>query len=49
MRASLRLGKVFGIPIEVNASWVLIFLLLIYVTGHLGLSFLLGGIFAVPG
>ncbi len=31
MRASLRLGKVFGIPIEVNASWVLIFLLLTYI------------------
>jgi len=31
LRASLRLGKVLGIPIEVNASWVLIFLLLTYV------------------
>ena len=31
MRGSIRLGKVFGIPIEVNASWVLIFLVLTYV------------------
>ncbi|MDP6549138.1 MAG: site-2 protease family protein [Dehalococcoidia bacterium] len=31
MRASIRLGKVLSIPIEVNASWVLIFLLLTYV------------------
>ena len=28
MGASLRLGKLFGIPIEVNASWLIIFLLL---------------------
>lgn len=31
MRGSIRLGKVLGIPVEVNASWVLIFLLLTYV------------------
>ncbi len=28
MGASLRLGRIFGIPIEINISWVLIFLLL---------------------
>jgi Zn-dependent protease len=31
VRGSIRLGKVLGIPVEVNASWVLIFLLLTYV------------------
>ena len=31
MGASLRIGKIFGIPVEVNASWVVIFLLLTYV------------------
>ena len=30
MGASLRLGRVFGIPIEVNISWVFVFLLLTY-------------------
>jgi len=30
MGSSLRLGRVFGIPIEINISWVLIFLLLTY-------------------
>ena len=30
MGASLRIGRLFGIPIEVNASWVIIFLLLTY-------------------
>jgi len=30
MGASLRLGRVLGIPIEVNISWVLVFLLLTY-------------------
>ena len=30
MRVSLRLGRIFGIPIEVNVSWVFIFLLLTY-------------------
>ena len=30
MRASLRLGRVLGIPIEVNISWLLAFLLLTY-------------------
>ena len=30
MGASLRLGRVFGIPIEVNISWILVFLLLTY-------------------
>ena len=30
MGASLRLGRVFGIPIEINISWVLVFLLLTY-------------------
>ena len=34
MRASIRIGKILGIPIEVNASWVLIFLLLTYVLAH---------------
>jgi Zn-dependent protease len=27
---SLRLGKIFGIPVEVNISWILVFLLLTY-------------------
>ena len=31
MGASLRVGRVFGIPIEVNASWIVIFLLLTFV------------------
>jgi len=30
MGASLRLGRIFGIPIEINISWVLVFLLLTY-------------------
>ena len=30
MGASLRLGRVFGIPIEINISWVLVFLLFTY-------------------
>ena len=30
MAASLRLGRIFGIPVEVNISWVLVFLLLTY-------------------
>ena len=30
MGASLRLGRVFGIPIEINISWILVFLLLTY-------------------
>ncbi|MCH7736310.1 MAG: site-2 protease family protein [Chloroflexi bacterium] len=30
MGASLRLGRVLGIPVEVNISWVLVFLLLTY-------------------
>ncbi len=30
MGASLRLGRVLGIPIEINISWVLVFLLLTY-------------------
>ena len=30
MGASLRLGRVFGIPIEINISWVLVFLFLTY-------------------
>ncbi|NQW24188.1 MAG: site-2 protease family protein [SAR202 cluster bacterium] len=30
MGASLRLGRVFGIPIEVNISWVFVFLLLTF-------------------
>ncbi|MEE8465503.1 MAG: site-2 protease family protein [Dehalococcoidia bacterium] len=30
MSASLRLGRVFGIPIEVNISWVFVFLLLTF-------------------
>ena len=30
MKASLRLGRILGIPIEVNVSWILIFALLTY-------------------
>ena len=30
MGASLRLGRIFGIPVEVNISWVLVFLFLTY-------------------
>ena len=30
MGASLRLGRVFGIPVEVNISWVVVFLLLTF-------------------
>ena len=30
MGPSLRLGKIFGIPVEVNISWILVFLLLTY-------------------
>ena len=30
MRASIRLGRIFGIPIEVNFSWILIFAILTY-------------------
>ena len=30
MRASIRLGRILGIPIEVNFSWILIFALLTY-------------------
>ena len=30
MGTSLRLGKIFGIPVEVNISWILVFLLLTY-------------------
>jgi len=30
MGASLRLGRIFGIPIEIDISWVLVFLLLTY-------------------
>ena len=28
MGASLRLGRIFGIPVEINASWLVVFLLL---------------------
>lgn len=35
MGASLRLGKIFGIPIEINASWILIFALITYLLGNL--------------
>ena len=31
MGASLRLGRIFGIPIEINASWAIAFLLLTFV------------------
>ena len=31
MGASLRLGRIFGIPVEVNISWALVFLLLTFV------------------
>lgn len=34
MAASLRLGRVFGIPIEVNISWVFVFLLLTFVLAN---------------
>lgn len=30
MGASLRLGKIFGIPVEVNVSWLFVFLLLTF-------------------
>ena len=30
MRTSLRLGRILGIPIEVNVSWIFIFILLTY-------------------
>ena len=30
MGKSLRLGRVFGIPVEINITWVIIFLLLTY-------------------
>ncbi|MBC8279857.1 MAG: peptidase, partial [Chloroflexi bacterium] len=30
MGASLRLGKIFGIPVEINISWIFVFLLLTY-------------------
>lgn len=30
MGASLKLGRVFGIPVEVNVSWIIVFLLLTY-------------------
>ena len=30
MRASIRLGRVFGIPIEINFSWIIIFAFLTY-------------------
>ena len=31
MGASLRLGKILGIPVEINASWLVVFLLLTFV------------------
>ncbi len=34
MGASLRLGRVFGIPIEVNVSWVFVFLLLTFLLAN---------------
>ena len=30
MGPSLQLGRIFGIPVEVNISWILVFLLLTY-------------------
>jgi len=33
--ASLRLGKIFGIPIEINVSWLLIFALITYILADL--------------
>ena len=30
MGKSLRLGRVFGIPVEINITWVIVFLLLTY-------------------
>lgn len=35
MGASLRLGRLFGIPIEINASWVLVFALITYMLANL--------------
>jgi Zn-dependent protease len=34
MGSSLRLGRIFGIPIEVNISWVFVFLLLTFVLAN---------------
>ena len=34
MGASIRVGKIFGIPIQINYSWVLIFLLFTYVLAN---------------
>lgn len=33
MGASIRLGKILGIPIEVNYSWIFVFILFIYLLG----------------
>ena len=35
MGASIRLGKIFGIPIEINVSWLLIFALITYMLANL--------------
>ena len=35
MGASLRIGKIFGIPIEINVSWLLIFALITYMLANL--------------
>ena len=35
MGPSIRLGKIFGIPIEVNFSWIFVFLLITYILGNL--------------
>ncbi len=34
MGGSIRVGKIFGIPIQVNYSWVFIFLLITYVLAN---------------
>ena len=34
MRGSWRLGRLFGIPIEINASWPLVFILLVFLLGQ---------------
>ena len=35
MGASFRLGKILGIPVEVNVTWILIFLLITYLVGDM--------------
>ena len=35
MSASFRLGRILGIPVEVNITWILIFLLITYLVGEM--------------